>query len=131
MADDLTPGEIARSLKRIEDTQLKLASDSVPAKLWAAQYEALIDKLADHARNSAEVHARLERQIEEMRKNFAREMEKQRTTTTTAIDALRTEVTEQPTRWADKAWTRSLAALVVVLTLAGVVIAALSLGGKG
>ena len=131
MADDLTPGEIARSLRRIEDAQLKLAADAVPAKLWAAQHEALTDKLTDHARNSAEVHTRLERQIAEMRKDTARELEKVRTSTSTAIDALRTEVTEQPVRWADKAWTRGFAAVAVLLTLTGVVIAALNLGGKG
>lgn len=131
MADDLTPGEIARSLKRIEDAQLKLAADAVPAKLWAAQHEALSDKLTEHARNSTEVHARLERQISDMRKETARDIEKQRASTSTAIDALRAEVTEQPVRWADKAWTRGLAAMAVLLTLTGVVIAALNLGGKG
>jgi hypothetical protein len=131
VADDLTPGEIARSLKRIEDAQRQLATDSVPAKLWAAQYDALTGKLTDHASNSAEVHARLERTMTEMRQEFARELEKLRKDTSKQIEALRTEVTEQPTKWADKAWTRSLAAMVVVLTLAGVVIAALNLGGKG
>lgn len=131
MADDLTPGEIARSLKRIEDAQRQLATDSVPAKLWAAQYDALTGKLTDHASNSAEVHARLERALDEMRKNTAREFEKLRKETSTAIEALRTEVSEQPVRWADKAWTRGLAALAVLVTLTGVVVAALSLGGKG
>jgi len=146
MADDPTIAEIARNLARLESGQQKLgdritdsARESVPAKLWAAEREALTRQIVDHTQQASRDLARLEqgqtdlrktheRDVAKLREDMAREFEKQRTTTSTALDALRTEVTEQPTKWADKAWTRILAVSSLLLVLAGVVIAALSLG---
>jgi hypothetical protein len=146
MADDLTLAEIARNLARLELGQQKLgdritesAREAVPAQLWTAERDALTRQIIDHTQQASKDLARLEqgqselrktheRDVARIREDTAREFEKQRATTSTSIEALRTEITEQPVRWADKAWTRILASSALLVTLAGVVVAALSLG---
>lgn len=71
MADDLTPGEIRRTLDRIErqqqDTQramddrvTKLAADMVPTSLWAAEHKALADDVRDLASDMQQAVTRIE-----------------------------------------------------------------------
>lgn len=135
MADDLTPREIARELDRLNQGVQKLgdritesARESVPAQLWAAEREALRVQIADHIRQAGLDLGRLEQGLADERRTRGRDVSQLRQDMGAEIKALRTEVTEQPERWADKAWTRILASGALIVTLAGVVVAALSLG---
>jgi hypothetical protein len=67
MADEPTLGELARNVKRIEDAQMKLATETVPAKLWAAEHQSLQNALGDHVRQSGVDHARIERELTDLR----------------------------------------------------------------
>jgi len=67
MADDPTLGELARNIKRIEDAQMKLATETVPAKLWAAEHQSLQNALGGHERQSALDHERIERALTDLR----------------------------------------------------------------
>jgi Flp pilus assembly protein TadB len=69
--DPLTPGEIRRSLKRLEDEDraqvarlTQLAAETLPVKLWDAEHRALTEQLHRHEKESADRTARLERSLD-------------------------------------------------------------------
>lgn len=95
MADDPTLGELARGLKRIEDAQMKLATEAVPAKLWAAEHQSLQNALADHVRQEGLDLSRIERAIAELRKTYDRAVEALRADLDKEIRQARAENREQ------------------------------------
>jgi hypothetical protein len=136
--DDLTIPEIARSLRRLEESDRSLgnritesAREAVPAKLWAAQHQALEGALAEHIRQSGTDRERLERAVAEMRKahdrdvrslrdDLDKEIGQARAENRTQIDALKAE-REKRTEFT---WQRAVGLLSAALALAGVIVAA-------
>lgn len=110
--DDMSIGEIARSLRRIEQAQ----SDMLPLKVYTAEHQALQQYVNDFVQRTAATLDRIDRQFDEFRRDAAAEFK-----------GIREAVAETPTRWADKAWTRILAAGGVMAALTSVVIAAFAL----
>lgn len=133
MGDDLTLGEVARSLDRLERAHQQLATDSVPAKLWAAQHKSLEDDLAEHVRQAVIDRERLERDLAEVRKTHDRdtkalrdalekEIEQARRENKAQVEALKAE-REKRTEFT---WQRALGLLTAAAALAGVIVAALA-----
>lgn len=110
--DDMSIGEIARSLRRIERSM----GDMVPVKVYTAEHTALQQYVNDFVQRTSQTLDRIEHQFEEFRKETSAELK-----------GIREDVATTPTRWADKAWTRVLASGGVMVALVGVVIAALNL----
>lgn len=133
MADEPTLGELARNVKRIEDAQMKLATETVPAKLWAAEHQSLQNALGDHVRQSGIDHARIEnaltdlrgvheRDVKELREGLDKEVGQARRENKAQIEALRRE----RERRSDFTWQRALGVLTAAAALAGVIVAALA-----
>jgi len=133
MADDPTLGELARNIKRIEDAQMKLATETVPAKLWAAEHQSLQNALGDHVRQSGVDHDRLERaltdlrvvherDIKDLRVDLDKEIAQARGENKTQIEALRQEREKR----SEFTWQRGVGLLTAAVALAGVIIAALA-----
>lgn len=95
MADEPTLGELARNVKRIEDAQMKLATETVPAKLWAAEHQSLQNALADHVRQSGVDHARIERELTDLRGGHERDVKELREGLDREIQQARRENREQ------------------------------------
>lgn len=133
MGDDLTLGEVARSLDRLERAHQQLATDSVPAKLWAAQHKSLEDDLAEHVRQAVIDRERLERDLAELRKTHDRdtkalrdalekEIEQARRENKSQVEALKAERDKRT----EFTWQRALGLLTAAAALAGVIVAALA-----
>ena len=133
MADDLTLGELARSIERLERAHQQLATDTVPAKLWAAQHKSLEDDLAEHVRQAVIDRERLERELAEVRKTHDRdtkalrdalekEIEQARRENRTQVEALKAEREKR----SEFTWQRAVGLLAVAVALAGVIVAALA-----
>ena len=120
MADDMTPGEMRRSLERIENAQREahkaiddrladLARKTVPVELWAAEHKALGDDVKHLETDFREEAARIERTSQE-----------RMATLRTEISVVRKAQTAHETAHRDSnAWSRSK-----TLTLIGIVVAA-------
>jgi len=133
VADDLTLGELARSIERLERAHQQLATDTVPAKLWAAQHKSLEDDLAEHVRQAVIDRERLERELAEVRKTHDRdtkalrdalekEIEQARRENRTQVEALKAEREKR----SEFTWQRAVGLLAVAVALAGVIVAALA-----
>lgn len=79
MSDDdpLTPGEIRRSFKRLEEEDraqaarlTSLAAEMLPVKLWDAEHRALGDKVDRQEKVAEERQRRNEKAIEDLREEF-------------------------------------------------------------
>lgn len=114
--DDMTTGEIARSLRRLEEGQREFARDMLPTKLYAAEHQAMQQYVNEFVQRTSQTLDRIERQFDEFRKETAGDLK-----------AMHDAIISTPSRWADKAWTRVLAAGGFMVALIGVVIAALTL----
>lgn len=64
MAEDLTLGEVARNLDRLDKAQRQLATDTVPAKQYELAHQALVDRIERHERDARDIQKRMERDIE-------------------------------------------------------------------
>lgn len=133
MADDLTLGELARNVERLERAHQQLATDTVPAKLWAAQHKSLEDDLAEHVRQAVIDRERLERELADLRKTHERdtktlrdalekEIEQARRENKAQVEALKAEREKR----SEFTWQRALGVLTVAAALAGVIVAALA-----
>jgi len=133
VGDDLTLGELARNVERLERAHQQLATDSVPAKLWAAQHKSLEDDLADHVRQAVIDRERLERELAEVRKTHDRdtkalrdalekEIEQARRENKAQVEALKAE---REKRY-EFTWTKAIGLLTAAAALAGVIVAALA-----
>lgn len=131
MADDLTSGEIRRSIERIERAQQQLATDTVPAKLFAAQHQALEGALAEHVRQAVVDRERIERElgdvrrahegdVKALREDLGREIGQARAEHKAQLEALNAQ---RETR-AQFTWQKALGLLTASAALAGVVVAA-------
>jgi len=71
VADEMSPGEIGRTLERIErqqqegqralgDRMTKLAADMVPTTLWSAEHKAVVDNVHDLEGDMHDAIARIE-----------------------------------------------------------------------
>jgi hypothetical protein len=76
VADDMTPGEMRRTLERLEQAQkdankasddrlATLAQQTVPAALWASEHKALADDVTHLATDFRDEVARIERTSQE------------------------------------------------------------------
>lgn len=95
MADEPTLGELARGIKRIEDAQMKIATEAVPAKLWAAEHQSLQNALADHVRQAGVDLSRIERAIADLRRTYDRAIESLRSDLDKETAQARTENRDQ------------------------------------
>lgn len=75
--DPLTPREILRSLKRLEDEDraqasrlTQLAAEMLPVKLWDAEHRALGDKLERHEKAAEENQRRTEQAFKDLREEI-------------------------------------------------------------
>lgn len=108
--DPLTPGEIRRSLKRLEgeDRSLaeritRVAAEMLPVKLWDSEHRSLTDKLDRHERAAETDRARLEKQIEDLREEIK-------------------EVRDEQEKRSDVTWQKVLGLIVALATIAGVLV---------
>lgn len=134
--DDMTPGEIRRTLDRMDRTQhdsqramddriTKLAAEMVPTSLWAAEHKAVVDDVRHIAEDMREAVDRIEKtSLERLG------------TVRTEIKAIRQAQEAHAKAHQDSsAWSRSktltVVAIVVgaVATLAGAYIAAFAAAG--
>lgn len=133
MADDLTLGELARNVERLERAHQQLATDTVPAKLWAAQHKSLEDDLAEHVRQAVIDRERLERELADLRKTHERdtktlrdalekEIEQARRENKAQVEALKAEREKR----SEFTWQRAVGLLTAAVALAGVIVAALA-----
>ena len=108
--DPLTPGEIRRSLKRLEDEDRSLAeritrvaAEMLPVKLWDAEHRALGDKVDRQERAAEERQRRIDKAIEDLQKDFKdmRDDQEQRSAVT---------------------WQKVLGLVVALATIAGVIV---------
>lgn len=141
MGDEMTPGETARSFKRLEESDrflgdriTDLASKMVPTELWSAEHRALIDDvkhLADDVKEGldraektslerrAALVARdddLEKKVEAARAEFRAEIKALRA----EIKALREALDQKAAKRTE--WSRQVK--ITVFTVVGAVVAA-------
>lgn len=95
MADEVTLGEIARNLDRLDKAQRQLATDSVPAKQYEVAHQALQQTLTDHITQSGIDRARIERAIDDLRRAHDRAIEALRTDLDKEVAQARAENREQ------------------------------------
>jgi uncharacterized membrane protein YccC len=95
MADDPTLSELARNVDRLERAQQQAAAEAVPAKLWAAEHQALQGALNEHTRQSGLDRARVERGLGDLRKAHDRDIASLRTDLDKEIAQARAENREQ------------------------------------
>lgn len=135
--DPLTPGEIRRSLKRLEDEDRSLAEritrvagESLPVKLWDAEHRAATDRQDRHEKASEAERARIERDADEaahrleadiasVRRALEHEVkERQR-----EIEAVRNERNKR----SEITWQKVLGLVMALTAMAGVIVAVLAL----
>ena len=134
--NDLTTGEIARTLGRIERSQqeaqravddriTKLAAEMVPTSLWASEHKALAEDVRDLADDVREASARAESTAQERMQALRGE-----------IKAVRqAQEAHAKTHEANASWSRSKTLTVVAIvvgaaaTLVGAYIAAFAAAG--
>jgi len=133
VADDLTLGELARNLDRLDKAQRQLATDSVPARLYETAHQALQKALADHIAQSVVDRERIERavgdlrtaherDVKELREDLDKEIEQARAENRAQIAALKAEREKR----SEFTWQRAVGLLAVAVALAGVIVAALA-----
>lgn len=144
MADEMTPGEIRRTLERIERSQheaqravddriTKIATDMVPASLWKAEHKALADDVRDLADDCRDASERAEKTSLERMATLRGEIATVRDSVAGVRKAQEQHVKAHE---ADRSWTRSKKLTVLAIavgaaaTLAGAWIAAV-LAAKG
>lgn len=108
--DPLTPGEIRRSLKRLEgeDRSLaeritRVAAEMLPVKLWDSEHRALSDKLDRHERAAETDRVRLEKAIEDLREEIK-------------------DVRDEQEKRSDVTWQKVLGLIAALAALAGVIV---------
>lgn len=123
MAEDVTLGEIVRNMARLEAEQRAQRADMVPAKLWAAEYRALLEQLTEHIRQADQVRVRLERDIADNRKAHERDMKSLRDEIKEDFDDLR----EEQSKRSEFTWSRVIGLVAAAAAVAGVIVAALAM----
>jgi predicted anti-sigma-YlaC factor YlaD len=108
--DPLTPGEIRRSLKRLEgeDRSLaeritRVAAEMLPVKLWDSEHRALGDKLARHEKAAEDDRRRLEKAIEDLREDMK-------------------DLRDEQEKHSEVTWQKVLGLVVALATIAGVIV---------
>ena len=108
--DPLTPGEIRRSLRRLEDedraqaTRLtQLAAEMLPVKLWDAEHRALGDKLERHEKTAEADRRRIEKSIEDLREEIK-------------------DMREDQEKHSEITWQKVMGLIVALATIAGVIV---------
>lgn len=108
--DPLTPGEIRRSVARLENedrslaTRLTgLAAEMLPVKLWDSEHRALGDKLTRHEKAAEADQRRLERAIEDLREEIK-------------------DMRDEQEKHSEVTWQKILGLIVALATIAGVVV---------
>lgn len=120
--DPLTPGEIRRSLKRLEDEDraqaarlTQLAAETLPVKLWDAEHRSLIEQLHRHEKESAERTARLERALDAYKATCDKRTED--------IEDDVQKLREDRDRRSELTWQKIISLVVALATIAGVIVA--------
>jgi hypothetical protein len=117
-ADDMTPGEIRRSLDRLEQSQrdaqravddrlTKLAADMMPTTLWASEHKALSDDVKHLEADFHEAVDRVERTSQERMATLRNEIK----TVRVAQD------NHAKSHEADHSWSRSKTLTVIAVTI--------------
>lgn len=133
MGDDLTLGELARNVERLDKAQRQLATDSVPAKLYETAHQALQKTLADHISQSGVDRDRIERAVADLRKAHERDVKALREDLDKEVEQARAEnraqiaalKAEREKRY-EFTWTKAIGLLTAAAALAGVIVAALA-----
>lgn len=122
--DPLTPGEIIRAIKRLEDEDRAaaaritlLAAEMLPVKLWDAEHRALAELVRRHEQESSERQARLERMLDAYRTTCDKRVEDMEE----AMDRLR----EQQDRRSELTWQKVIGLLGALAALALVIVTVL------
>lgn len=120
--DPLTPGEIVRAIKRLENEDRALAeritllaAETLPVKLWDAEHRALGDQLQRHERESADRTARLERALDAYKASCDKRTED--------IEDDVQKLREERDRRSELTWQKVISIIVALATIAGVVVA--------
>lgn len=130
--DDLTLGEIARSLDRLDKAQRQLAIDSVPAKQYEVAHQALIDRQERHEREARDIQTRLEKDAAERNRAVDREIRDLKTALAREIESRGREIEalrKERAKRAEMTW-QKITGLVAALAGAALVIVTL-LGQTG
>jgi len=130
--DPLTPGEIRRSLQRLEgeDRSLaeritRLAAEMLPVKLWDSEHRALSTQLDRHEKAAEADRARIERDADEstrrleadiaaVRRDLEREAEDRRKD----IKAVRAERSKR----SELTWQKMIGLIAALAAIAGVIV---------
>lgn len=115
--DPLTPGEIRRSLKRLEgeDRSLaeritRVAAEMLPVKLWDSEHRALGDKFDRHERGAESDRKRLEKAIEGLREEIKDVREEQK------------DLREEREKRSEVTWQKIVGLIAALAALAGVIV---------
>lgn len=143
MTDDITPGEMRRSLERLERSQqdaqramddriTKLAAEMVPTPLWQSEHKSLTEDVRHLGDDVREATERIEKTSQERMATLRTEIAGVRS----EVAAVRkTQENHAKAHEADKSWSRSktLTVFMVVVgaaaTLIGAYIAAFAAAG--
>jgi chromosome segregation ATPase len=108
--DPLTPGEIRRALKRLEEEDrslaeriTRLAAEMLPVKLWDAEHRALGDRLERHEKSAEADRIRLEKSQEDLREEIK-------------------DVREDQEKRSAVTWQKILGLFAALVALAGVIV---------
>lgn len=135
--DPLTPGEIRRSLKRLENEDRSLAeritrvaADSLPVKLWDSEHRAASDRQDRHEAASDADRARIERDAAEAVRRVEAEVAAVRRTMEHEIESLQAEIKadrDERNKRSEITWQKILGLVMALTTVAGVIVAVLAL----
>lgn len=115
--DPLTPGEIRRSFKRLEDEDrsqaeriTRLAAEMLPVKLWDSEHRALGDKFDRHEKAADADRRRVEKTIEDLREEIKDVRDDQK------------DMREEQEKRSEVTWQKVLGLIVALATIAGVLV---------
>lgn len=128
MADEMTPGEMYRAVRRLEEADRSLGDritetsrQMIPAPVYAAELKAIVERIDHHERDAATDQARLEQSLESVRRGLQGQVAELKTAIAgvQAMQEKRSELT----------WTRVLGLIMALLALAALIVGVLQLSG--
>lgn len=131
--DPLTPGEITRGFKRLEDEDRSLAArltllaaEMLPVKLWESEHRALSNQVNRHETSALADNARLEKAIEAAAHALGGEVSALRSLLEREVEDLRDEIKdlrEERNKRSEITWQKIIGLLGILIALATVIVA--------
>lgn len=135
--DPLTPGEIRRALKRLEEEDRSLAeritrvaAEMLPVKLWDSEHRALGDRVNRHEIASDADRARIERESDEEARRLEAEIAALRRALEREVEERQKEIKadrDERSKRAEITWQKALGLAMALIAVAGVIVAVLAL----